>query len=259
MNTIFVAVAILMVLLIGFVVLVLRSLATSAGIRIRADMVRLLESYDHVIDVKSKQVGRLQEEVEVLRQRRGAMAAPPEALTQEGGMMTGQAAVPSAAHYRPKTFGGGYGSIRDCFHLEGTERGTIVGQVAESLEPRPLRGSAADRLRQALSFDTVFRLTQLPSDEQLEILDTALNDEGWALLRDFCQEQTENAFDASRFFDWLRDLSDLESDGLRVRCGDPMAGGEGQGMEYRPEICEGIQVVSGNRLYDYSIKEREIS
>ena len=62
MNLSFAAVLIIMVLLIGFVVLILRSLAASAGVRIRQDMRRMLSAYDSLLEEKGKALKALQDE-----------------------------------------------------------------------------------------------------------------------------------------------------------------------------------------------------
>ena len=130
----------------------------------------------------------------------------------------------------------------------------------------PGRGRAAADLRQALSFDTVFRLAQMPPEDQLELLDASLDDGDWALLRDFCEERLDAPFDITRFCDWLEERAALEGERLLVRCGEGLGGGPesppivlDEEVDHRPKICEGIQVVAGNKLYDYSINEREIS
>ena len=50
------------------------------------------------------------------------------------------------------------------------------------------------------------------------------------------------------FCNWLDVLVQLEGEAVVIRGEDSIGG----------QICEGIQVIAGNRLYDYSIKEKEI-
>lgn len=248
MSATFIAVVIIMALLIGLVLVILQSLAGAAGVRIRADMVKLLEAYDQVIETKSREVGRLQDRAERLRAT--AEADWTEVRSPEAAQPV-RAPIPKSAGYRSGALGDSYCAIRSSFHLSGEECELLAAQVAEdAAREGELRGEAAARLRGALSFDTVFRLVQLPGDEQLEVLDATLDDEGWTLLRDYCALRDADVFDAGRFCHWLEELAELEGGTMQIRRGGTEAGERG--------ICEGVQIVAGGKLYDFSIQEREI-
>ena len=227
MNLQFAAVVILMVLMIAFAMIVLHGLAVSAGIRIRADMVKLLGSYDRIIEEKSREIRRLQKQLEAAEAKRAAPVEvrPPVPAAER----TAPAAVPipEAAEYRHTALGGSYETTR--------------------------RGAAAAALRAALSYETVYRMALLAPEEQLRILDTSLSDEDWTLLRDFCGERGDAEFSVTRFCDWLEERSMLESGEVRVRDGRETS------PDGQPRICEGVQIMAGGRLYDYSINESEIS
>ena len=254
MSISFAAVLIIMALLIGFVVLILRSLAASAGVRIRQDMRRMLNSYDGLVEEKSVALRALQEEyaaVEAALERLDASSMEKRTVENETPVeqIIGAASVPTAAAYRAAAFGQGYGTIRDQFRLSAEEEQYIVDQVLEEMEDVSAgRGKQAAHLREQLSFDTVFRMAQLPSDEQLELLDSSLEDEDWTLLRDYWEAHDDKPFDVMAFCNWLDVLVQLEGEAVVIRGEDSIGG----------QICEGIQVIAGNRLYDYSIKEKEI-
>lgn len=252
MQPTFLAVAITMILLIGFVLVVLRSLTISAGIRIRADMVKLLESYDRIIETKSREIQRLQQELDAVSAKPESTVAVTAGHTSEDGKAMPAMSIPEAVEYRHATLGGSYGTIRDHFFLSEQDQQTLVEQVAQEENGTP-RGAAAAALRQSLSYDTVFRMALLSPEEQLRLLDTSLSDEDWTLLRDFCEEQRDQPFSVTRFCDWLEERSVLESDEIRVRGSDETP------SDGRPRICEGVQIMVGSKLYDYSINEREIS
>ena len=254
MNISFAAVMIVMALLIVFAVLILRSLAASAGVRIRQDMRRMLGAYDGLVEEKNAALKSLQEEYaaveaalkqldEASLERRAPVEEAPAEQT------VGTASVPSVAAYRAAAFGQGYGAIRDQFRLSTEEERYIVDQVLEEIDEISAgRGKQAEKLRGQLSFETVFRLSQLPPETQLELLDTSLEDDDWTLLRDYWESHEGEPFDVTKFCNWLDVLTQLEGEAVIVRGEDSIGG----------QICEGIQVIAGNRLYDYSIKEKEI-
>ena len=253
MQPTFLAVVIIMILLIGFALVVLRSLTISAGVRIRADMVKLLESYDRLIETKSREIQRLQQELEAAAAKGETTPAPTVIRSGESGKPTPVMSVPEAPEYRHTTFGGSYETIRDHFALSEQDRRALVEQVQGEADPSS-RGASARALRQSLSYDTVFRIALLSPEEQLRLLDTSLSDEDWTLLRDFCEEQSpDTPFDITGFCDWLEERSVLESDEIRIR------GSEDTAQDGQARICEGIQIMVGSKLYDYSINEREIS
>lgn len=253
MEPAFLAVALIMVLLIGFVLIVVHSLAVSAGARIRADMKRLLESYDRVIEVKSKEIKRLQQELESMRQSGGAVAPAGAVMVPADEETRKAASVLETAEYRHAAFGDSYGVIQNHFFLTEGEQQLLAEQVRQE-ERGTLRGAAAGALRQSLGYDTVFRMAILDPEEQLRLLDTSLNDEDWLLLRDFCEERPSGTeeFSITGFCDWLEEVSVLEGGEIEIRSSDDA----GQGG--RRLICEGVQILAGGRLYDYSINEREI-
>lgn len=254
----FLAMLIVMVLLIVCTILILKSLASAAGVRIRADMARLLKAYDKVIDGKNAEIDRLNREKEVPA---GQEEVPAPVLTSAGEEEETllPPSLPKTAAYRADGFGEGYGSVRAAFRMDAQDRETLTQEILEQESGENLRGEAAAGLLNALGFETVFSLSRLQPDEQLEVLDTTLNDRDWTLLRDFCEERGEGKpFDVTAFWNWLKDVAALEGTEVSVRCGDAQVSEE-ENLDYRAQICEGIQIRAGGRLYDYSIQEREIS
>lgn len=253
MEPTFIVVAMVMVLLLGLVLMILRSLTISAGIRIRADMVRLLEAYDRIIETKSREVQRLQKELEKAELKPAPASAASAGAEAAETLSTSSAPVlPNTAEYRHMAFGGSYGAVRDHFYLTEQGRRTLLEQVRREESGTP-RGAAARALRASLSYETVYRLTMLDPEEQLRVLDTSLNDQDWTLLRDFCEERGDRAFSVAQFCDWLEERAALEGGEVRLRDSG------GLRPDGRPRICEGVQILAGGRLYDYSINEREIS
>lgn len=253
------AVIIVMALLMALTVLMLRSLASSAGVRVRADMVRLLKAYDDIIDQKGSEIRRLNRQIEQMEQ--SGQSQPQETIRAAGtagddGTQL-HTSVPKASYYRVAAFRDSYNAMRENFQPNVLGYQELARQVAEEMPVVSPRGEIAARLRSALGYETVFQLSQLKPDEQLETLDASLSDEDWTLLRDFCQIRLGRSFEIVAFTDWLEEIAALEDDTLTVRCGDQELSRQ-EGLEYHHQICEGVQIRAGNRLYDYSMKEREI-
>lgn len=263
MNITLLAVGLVMVLMIGFVLLILHGLSVSAGIKIRKDMIKLLESYDNVVDAKSRQIKQLQAQLEQLRQEQARLEEEAILPADSGGRETAAGEetpvmLPDAADYRHSDFADVYSTIRENFRVNIQDCGSLIEQVAQETENHPTgRGALAAELYKALSYETVFRMVQLPAQQQLEMLDTSLSDDDWTLLRDYCEMTQGRAFDVTRFRDWLGELAAMENNDIQVRVGDEQLARK-EDAQLCPKICEGVQIVVGNKLYDYSINEREI-
>lgn len=257
MSVTLVAALIIMILLMVFSVIILMGLTAAAGIRIRTDMVKLVNTYDKIIEGKSKEVNRIAQEIEGLERRKvtGRVEKPTEIIVASPPV--GKASVLRKVQYRTKNFRRGYTSIRDSFKIDADAQAALVQVVQKSESGNLHRGNAAEKLRNALSFDTVFQLSQLENSTQLDILSNTLTGEDKRLLENFLEELREEAFDICGFYDWLKERMYLEGDSVTIRSAQYTT--RENGKVYCGEICEGIQIIVGNRLFDYSIKEREIS
>lgn len=256
-NVALVAAIIIMILLITFSIIILVGLTAAAGIRIRSDMVKLVSSYDKIIERKSRELNSIKKEMSKLESKKANISESDIPKVEPMAPPANKASVLKKAKYRAKDFKKGYGAIRDSFKIYDTSKEEIIRAIQTSVSSENIRGDKAASLRNILSFNTVFELSEISSAEQLEILDSSLNYEDWTLLRDYCEEYQNKEFDICKFYDWLKEIANLESSTLTIRCGDYES--SENGVEYCSEICEGLQVALGNRLYDYSIKEREIS
>lgn len=251
MEPLFIAVVLVMVVLIGLMVIVLHSLATAAGIRIRTDMVKLISSYDAIMDEKSRIITEMQDEIEQLKKKKEEAATPVFRPVESSDSAPAQISIPESEEYRHGEFGRHYGLIKENFMLNTQDEEMLI-RKAQTVASGTSRSLAARKLFEALSFDTVFRMEQMDGEEQLRVLDTSLGDDDWTLLRDYCEECGTEKFSVSRFCDWLEEISILESDEICVRTG------KDEKKEGSNHIFEGIQIMVGNQLLDYSINEREI-
>ena len=245
-----IAVLILMVVLIALVVIILRSLSIAAGVKIRSDMLRMLRSYDEIIAEKTIAVEELKKELGDLSkypepQERESIESILAKQTRAANFMP-PVTIPLAVSYRTSDFGGGYSVVRDYFRMDDEMQDLIMRRVRDDIKNLPPgRGKRAAALREQFGFDLLFRLTMMPSGQQLDLVSSALNEEDKLLLTDYCNVYGTDHFDVSRFCDWLDSLVVLENDEIRIQRGGR-------------SIYEGLQVVVGRRVYDYSIGEREM-
>lgn len=84
-------------------------------------------------------------------------------------------------------------------------------------------------------------------------------EEFFTLLEDFAK--TNDVFDSLIFYNYLKDMVDLEPKQTIVRVApgaDVSSFPKGATVVVDQDICEGIQIEKRNTLYDFCIKTREI-
>lgn len=259
---IYIAAALAVGLLIGFVALSIAWLQKTVSSNIRSKTVGLLSVYDDLLEEKSRELAAV--EAEIQKSVDGQAGEPVEQLKSQNvsqssvtplraSEMLDMAERSGGAVYRDDAMGGLYRKIRGNFSFRVEELLPAFRNVYEA-------GGAACQLLSALDYDTVFRLSTMPEDDQRMILREALSQEGITLLDAYLETHAE--FNVLEFYDNLRSLADMEPKParLRVPTGVVMDEVTQDSVQIIPdgEICEGFQLEDGNFLYDYCIKAREL-
>ncbi|MFI3238514.1 MAG: hypothetical protein R3Y47_10895 [Lachnospiraceae bacterium] len=255
MSAPLVAMVIVMILLIGFVTMVIYSLSFTVGLRIRSDVTKLLESYDGIIDEKSKKITELDKEIEQKKKFKPIFAKVEQKVTMVDSKLI-IAQIPKAVRYRSAVIGEGYNRIRNNFYMSKGERASIISEITDQVMDAPNdKSETAQRIKEILSFEAIFQLSQLSGQQQYEILLEVLSEDK-AFLEDFYNQKIGSNFSVIEFWDWLEECIVFDTRKVKVRCGEKEIS-EVERLKYSPYICEGIQIVAGNKIYDYSISERE--
>lgn len=148
-------------------------------------------------------------------------------------------------------FGEAYRNVRNEFAVDRSAE--IRGIL--SLDPGPMAetGKAAGRILTDLPLETAYSLSTLDPEEQEQILRQCLDEEELKILEQYLDEN--GTMDACGFREYASVFSDLYSDKTTVYTGNPESAGKDGRVEtvYDEGICEGVRVVRGNRMFDYSI------
>ena len=260
---IYIAAAVAVGLLIGFVTLSILWLRKTVSENIRSKTVGLLSVYDELLEQKSRELAAVEAEIEKSGEDQAekdaapslVQAEPAESAAQplQASEMLNMAERSGGAVYRDDAMGGLYRKIRRNFSFQ-------VEELLSSFGTAPVSGGPAGRLLSQLEFDTVFRLSTLPECDQQTVLRECLPQEGIALLDAYLGSHP--AFSALAFYDHLKSLAAAEPKPACLRVSADMAADEVDcgGVRVVPdsEICEGFQLEDGNFLYDYCIKAREL-
>ncbi len=258
---VYVAAAGVIGLLIGFVVLSIGWLRRNVLRSIRTKTLGLLDTYDDLLAEKSRELSRLEQE---LQEKQAGLSAQEETADPipKSGVSSGYAAAPAmlraaeragTAAYRDDALGEVYRLIRENFSFRLGEVLTVIGRKPED------NSGPAGRLLEALSVDTVYQLSTLPEETQLEVLSEALDEDGCALLESYLSDH--RSFRVLEFYDFLKAAAEEERQPVRVWVPAGSGSDASDAVEVLTDggICEGFQVEIDHLLYDYSIRTRELS
>ena len=260
---IYIAAAVAVGLLIGFVTLSIMWLRKSVSENIRSKTVGLLSIYDDLLEEKSRELTAVESEIKKDGDTQTEAGGAPSLVRTEASQpvtaplraaeLLNMAERTGGATYRDDTVGDLYRKVRGNFSFH-------VGELLPAFGTAPVSGGPAGRLLAQLEFDTVYRLSTMPESDQQTILRECLPQEGVALLDTYLGSHP--TFSVLAFYDHLRSLAAEEPKPacLHVPVGTVAAETDCGGVQIIPdsEICEGFQLEDGNFLYDYCIKAREL-
>ena len=259
---IYIAAAVAVGLLIGFVTLSIIWLRKTVSGNIRSKTVGLLSVYDDLLEEKSRELAAVEKRIrqsedsqakETVEKEPPQAAPQPSTVPMKASEMLDMAERTGGAAYRDDAVGGLYQKIRSSFSFQ-------LGEILPDLSGTPVSGGPAGRLLSELEFDTVFRLSTMPEEDQRSILRETLPEEDLPILNAYLESHP--TFHMLDFYDNLRSLTDTEPKPVRIRVPAGMVADEVEqgGVQIIPDgdICEGFQLEDDNFLYDYCIKAREL-
>jgi hypothetical protein len=256
---IFVVVIVALVVLNAFFVLIIRTLSARVGKFAQNNMLRQSSVFDELImkkeDAYKNLIGRITEAEERLRTLSDDELSP---APRQGA--ADYFATPPA-NYSDPDFADEYREIREHFVFD--KKSKLEDLMREiPADPEDEATFAARRILDEVDADTLYQLATLPSDEQYAILDEVFDEDQRALLHEYAEGIEE--FVGYDFLDWLRRYVFEHSSTVIVRtAGDDGARLDGVAgrisVERDDALCEGMYVISHGKMYDYSVRSKEIS
>ena len=259
----YVAAALVIGLLIGVISLAIYWMARKVTHDINQRTRQLISAYDEILNRKSEELKRLSAQVSEEK----AAASRPEAgggektvVVIDDTAVVKVADIMNASNYRENGTDEVYRTIRDGIVENPLDALRKHAPYVFDTAGTKNSVSAVEELLKALDFDTVYELSLLPGEEQLSVLSESLSGEQLAILRgfaegkdrfsviDFCDELRSRAYTEQKkptLFIPKRDESRRFPSGVNVVVDD--------------SICEGFILEADNKLYDYSVRGREIS
>lgn len=257
-QTVFIAVVVVMVVLNVFMLFVVRSVAAVVGRQIRKETQKLFAAYEPLLVEKSKELRDLEQKLKDIQPQSILETPEPKQMSK------GPAAVVVSggeAHrnraYRNPLFADGYRSVQSRFTIEPE---AVIGQVAQEKTVEDQKVTLATWIVEHISFDMVYRLSTLTPEMQWQLLWDTMDKEMQPLFK--AVAGSEDTFQMVDFYHDMKTICAYETGTLFVRTGgekDDFAGlSDDVVTVLDPSICQGVQIVTGNKMYDFSIGKRDI-
>ncbi|MDR2354807.1 MAG: hypothetical protein LBE16_01290 [Clostridiales Family XIII bacterium] len=257
MRHIFIGVTAALVLLIGLVTLVVVWMANEVRGQIRRRTAELITLYDTFKERERDE----EKDAELVSAPPAAPRAESDAQTeapQGASSVLRETEQISSAHYLNRELPQMYREIRSQFYINPAQ---VLEELPIADVSNRAEGGPATRLLRRIDYDTAFALSGLPAREQHRLLSEVADDEMRALLAEF--DRSEEDFDIIGFCDFLRLKASGEPHPVVMYVPADM-------FKYRifsddievvadANICDGVQIEADNLIYDFAIKDREIS
>ena len=252
---VFIAVAVILVLMIGFLFVALRGITRRLGKEAQSNAIRQVDLFDDLIAKKEAELknvnSRLASQKSV--KPRELVVREPEKRPQESIYFQ-----VLQSDFIDRNLFDYYREIKKAFDIN---KETYIRTVlSEHKDFAKHANPEYAKILGLFSFDQRYALLTLEDDDQQKLLREVLSPVQQKLLDSYIEE--EDGYNGLGFFDWLEAKSAVNRTDIVVRTG--CCGEDYSGMDSRiktvvdPGICEGIQLALGNTLYDYSIQDMEI-
>lgn len=252
---VFIAVIIVILLMNSFLFFVFKGIAVNVGKLAQNHVVRQLSAYDELIEKKEH----------VLHELNKLLAKKQAQLEKDGIQFKDTIPTPlnpfaiSPGNYLDAHFLRNYRLVREFFHFDHCSCINKVLQQYDT-EEEDLHSSLSRQILARFSLDDRFGISTLEEQDQIEIFEEILDEDEFCLLEEF--RTIRKSFDCLNFFDWLETEAYRSDPAVIIRTGESKENltwlNERIKMQYDSSICEGMQIVLWNKLYDFSIQKREL-
>lgn len=255
---IFIAVAVILVLLNLFFVFIIRALGARIGNFAQSNMLRQSSVFDELILRKEETLQGLLSSIDAANLRLRDLAETTQTKTDYGVPLEHHAVIPG--NYMNPDFSRGYKQIRENFLYD---KGSLVRRMTQYFQDDPEDGVtlAARAIIEMMDSDTCYLLSTLSPEDQFEVLSDTFDMKQNVLLKVY--EGVEPNFEGFEFVNWLKEYIFKNGNDIVVRTG--MASDNFDAIddrirtEFDDSLIEGLYVIHKGILYDYSIRGKEIS
>ncbi len=253
---VFIAVAVILVLMIGFLFVALRGITRRLGKEAQSNAIRQVDLFDDLIAKKEAELQSVN--IQLATHRKSTH--PHERVVREPQKRPQESIYFQVlqSDFIDRDLFDYYREIKKAFDVnkESYLRSVLDGHkdFAKRADPEYAR------ILDMFPFEVRYGFLTLEDDDQKKLLLQVLSAPQQKLLNRFIAEA--GGYNGLAFFDWLEAKAAVNRTDIVVRTG--CCGEDYSCVDSRiqtvidPGICEGVQVALGNTLYDYSIQDMEI-
>lgn len=163
------------------------------------------------------------------------------------------------ASMQKKDFFADYVKLRNAFDKDATQ---ALQNIPEFSKEEIAMGMCVDSMLEKLSFESVYQISCLQQEKQLLVLNEIFSQTEQEILKMYTEER--GACSVTEFYTYLQGKSKELDRMVYVYSGQPERLGIQEESEQlkicRDEnLCEGFQIIIGNRLYDYGVRSSEMT
>lgn len=159
------------------------------------------------------------------------------------------------AEYKDETFKDKYKELKQEMDFDKSD---LILDIIDNSddEKTDIISKVFENILNSFDFDTIYELSTIPSNRQIEILNQVFSKEEKAVLRKYIETNGGN-FDCIGFFNYVKQNAQLYDPNYYIKTAwqdekfddinDKVV------TEHDENIVDGIKVVHKNKLYDYSI------
>lgn len=255
MNAGFIAALLVMVIMTAFTFVILNFLSVHTGDKIRDNIVNQIKFYDVLVKKKESELQVLKDQLE---NEKSKLEKKRESTSEDSGALSNVFVTPEYL-YINQDFVKDYRYIKEKFEFNLKE--IIKGLHDEYSSPQYQKDrEILDELSDKFSLANVYKMSAFSETEQLEIIKDVLTKEEKELLRDYILQN--HGFNCLKFYQWLYVQRRIRDYKLYVNTAEKQVSfdtlGNSVQTRYDSNLCEGIQIYVGNRLYDYGIRKCEL-
>ena len=268
----YIGAALVVGILIGIIALAIYWMAARVTRDIERKTRQLVSAYDEILDRKSRQLSHLSTEVGAAEEKYATLQTKKKAERRSRRKVQrteSENEMPKAVRVSGIIGGadyidGGAGEIYKTIRngLTMTPEEALSKHAPYVLDPSvkwPAE-SVETGLLKKLSFDTVYEISLLSEQEQLALLSEELTGDERKVLEEYMAENMR--FNMIDFCDYLVVKAGQEQSVPILHVAERDAGKRypaGIRVVVDDDICEGFLLEADNKLYDYSVRGREIS
>lgn len=245
---------VVMVVIVAFTFAFLKITAENTGSMIRDNVVCQIQTYDSLLQEKESELQLVKNRIEAEK----AAALKERKVEKHFAQSPADIFLPPDVAFRSIDFYTDYKKIKNSFMFDKEkvlhEVQRIMEENGDTERHRVLAG-----LLDKLSFESIYRLSVLHGEEQLEVILEIISEEEKAVLEEFLAGEEE--FNILSFYQWLNVQQKCSDTTVRILTSEKEAGydfADGVKIQYDMNLCEGFQIRTGTRLYDYGVRNNEL-